>query len=511
MRLRLVLGLVLMTGFVTTGCAQDNLPAPVQAAVNDLATHLNIPAAQITVVHLEGVTWPDASLGCPQPGMAYAQVLVEGYKVILEALGHRYEYHTDMTGRAVRAWGDQVTAPPAAAAPDVVGAAIADLSARLGVPAGDIEVVSWKEQMWMDGSLGLPEPGMVYTKAIVSGFFVVLGANERQYAYHCSENAALPAGLHIPEGATPTLLCLMRTEPQDGNNFFRLVRMDPAVGGQTEEVFPHLSDFAATPDGKGLAAIVRTSRSGHDLVLVKPEGTPAQVDRAFSFGGLAWSPLGHRLAYLKRASLLENRYTLEVYDAISGNRQRIHPGIEGDWSPGGMAWTLDGLAFTAHVEGQAPRVLFWDGAQTREMVRGCEVLSWIPRTSSVLVRQVLGADAVALGSLRLRGDGEVTELLRAGHVLSASDVPGNLSALCVIEDQEGALKLVQATWGGMVKELMAVPGKDAASVMVSPVGWIATLSYVGPEDTVVEVLRLGEELMPLMKLPDCALAVPVVR
>ena len=247
MRLRLVLGLVLLTAFVTIGWAQPNLPPPVQAAINDLAQHLNLPAEKATVVHLEGVTWPDTSLGCPQPGMAYAQVLVEGYKVILEAAGHRYEYHTDMTGRAVRAQGGQQTAAAIMGPPEVAAQAIADLSARLGVPETAIELVEWKRQMWTDGSLGLPEPGMVYTKAIVSGYFVVLGANERQYAYHCSEDTALLAGVAIPEGATPTLLCLMRTEPLDGNNLFKLVRMDPAVGGQTEEVFPCLLYTSPSP------------------------------------------------------------------------------------------------------------------------------------------------------------------------------------------------------------------------------------------------------------------------
>lgn len=508
----MILGLVLLTAFVTTGCAQPNLPPPVQAAVNDLARHLNIPAEQVTVVHLEGVTWPDTSLGCPQPGMAYAQVLVEGYKVILEALGHRYEYHTDMTGRVVRVPGDG-TAPVAqvGALPEVVGTAMADLSARLGLAPDAVTLVNWKQQMWTDGSLGLPEPGMVYTKAIVSGYFVVLSANDRQYAYHCSEDTALLAGVHIPEGATPTLLCMTRTEPLDGNNLFKLMRMDPTLGGQTAEVFPFLSGFAATPDGKSLAVIVRTSRSGHDLLLPKSGGEPLRVDSAFDFGEVAWSPLGHKLAWCKRPGLVQRTRALVVYDTITGERQTLEPPIEGDWSPGGMVWTLDGLAFTVNVEGQAPRVMFWDGEQIRDTGQSGEVLGWIPRTKCVFVARRADDETVTLWSMRPTGGGETLELLQARKVLSVSDVPGNLSALAVIQNQDGKLKLVQVNWGGGVTELMDVPGDDSGSVVVGPVGWIATLSYVGPEDTVVEVLRLGEQLMPLMKLPDCVMAVPVAR
>jgi hypothetical protein len=51
--------------------------------------------AEVTLVSAEYVKWPDASLGNPEPGMAYAQVITPGYKIILIAGGAQYEYHTD--------------------------------------------------------------------------------------------------------------------------------------------------------------------------------------------------------------------------------------------------------------------------------------------------------------------------------------------------------------------------------------------------------------------------------
>jgi hypothetical protein len=65
----------------------------VRAAVDDLAGRLGIESDAVTVVDARAVTWPDGSLGCPQPGMLYTQVLVDGMLVILEAGGQRYEYH----------------------------------------------------------------------------------------------------------------------------------------------------------------------------------------------------------------------------------------------------------------------------------------------------------------------------------------------------------------------------------------------------------------------------------
>jgi len=41
-------------------------------------------------------SWSDTSLGCPRPGMFYAQVITPGYLITLEVKGEKYEYHTDL-------------------------------------------------------------------------------------------------------------------------------------------------------------------------------------------------------------------------------------------------------------------------------------------------------------------------------------------------------------------------------------------------------------------------------
>jgi hypothetical protein len=65
----------------------------VKKATEDLAQRLSIPLTQITLVEARSVVWPDASIGCPQPGMAYVQVPEDGALIVLEAEGKRYEYH----------------------------------------------------------------------------------------------------------------------------------------------------------------------------------------------------------------------------------------------------------------------------------------------------------------------------------------------------------------------------------------------------------------------------------
>ncbi len=67
----------------------------VSQAIADLALRLQVTEEVIQAVSVEAVEWRDTSLGCPQPGMMYAQVVTPGYKLGLEAEGEKYWYHTD--------------------------------------------------------------------------------------------------------------------------------------------------------------------------------------------------------------------------------------------------------------------------------------------------------------------------------------------------------------------------------------------------------------------------------
>lgn len=74
----------------TAGLANSR---PVQLAIADLAARLAVTAATIEIVEARPVVWPDGSLGCPQPGMMYPQVQVEGIVIRLRVAGEEYQYH----------------------------------------------------------------------------------------------------------------------------------------------------------------------------------------------------------------------------------------------------------------------------------------------------------------------------------------------------------------------------------------------------------------------------------
>lgn len=70
-----------------------------EVAVAFLADELGVPAEDIEVLSVEMYEWPDASLGCPEPGKSYAQVVTEGYRILLRAKEEEYEVRTEREGR----------------------------------------------------------------------------------------------------------------------------------------------------------------------------------------------------------------------------------------------------------------------------------------------------------------------------------------------------------------------------------------------------------------------------
>jgi hypothetical protein len=64
----------------------------IDPVVAEAARLAGVPVDQVTVTSGEAVTFPDGGLGCPVPGMAYTQVQVEGFKIVVEAGGASYDF-----------------------------------------------------------------------------------------------------------------------------------------------------------------------------------------------------------------------------------------------------------------------------------------------------------------------------------------------------------------------------------------------------------------------------------
>lgn len=67
---------------------------------------------------------------------------------------------------------------------NLIDQAVSDLAHRLNVPGAEIIVVSAESVIWSDGSIGCPQPDMLYTQVEVDGARIVLRFGEAAYPYH---------------------------------------------------------------------------------------------------------------------------------------------------------------------------------------------------------------------------------------------------------------------------------------------------------------------------------------
>ena len=91
-------------------------------------------------------------------------------------------------GQAIKDLPAAALEPPAMknvnAPAEMIEAALADAENRTPTARADIKVLSAEAVTWSDGSLGCPQPGMLYTQALVPGYRIVLQAGEQTLNYH---------------------------------------------------------------------------------------------------------------------------------------------------------------------------------------------------------------------------------------------------------------------------------------------------------------------------------------
>ena len=156
-------------------------------AAEVLATELGIAISAIQVDTVRAVEWRDSSIGCPQPGVGYLQVITPGHEITLRVGDRMHTIHEanrraflckvnqqpgKATGQPNLVWGTQ----------GIV--ARRDLAARLGVDEETITIAGATERRFADASLECPEPGIDYPEAPRDGFVLRLSHDSRDYTYH---------------------------------------------------------------------------------------------------------------------------------------------------------------------------------------------------------------------------------------------------------------------------------------------------------------------------------------
>ncbi len=134
------------------------------------------------MVKVEAVTWGDTSLGCPQPGMMYAQVMTPGWRVTVEHAreGKRYDVHmAEKPESFVVCDGETEDAPqlPQRADEDnpAVAAARALIAQRQSFAPEGLETGRFGGcRMGGYACLGCPEPETACAMVITPGYRIIL-------------------------------------------------------------------------------------------------------------------------------------------------------------------------------------------------------------------------------------------------------------------------------------------------------------------------------------------------
>lgn len=71
---------------------------------------------------------------------------------------------------------------------EMVTSVIEQAAEGAGVKVSEVTLVSAESVTWSDGSLGCPEPGQVYTQALVPGYQVVVEIEGDQLAFHAGRD-----------------------------------------------------------------------------------------------------------------------------------------------------------------------------------------------------------------------------------------------------------------------------------------------------------------------------------
>lgn len=140
--------------------------------------------------------WPDTSLGCPEPGMVYAQVLTDGWLVVFETPdGKNIQVHTERGFENYVICTKEFNTETEEEIGDsdallVQYTAKQYLAETLEVPITRIDLISVEGKLWSNSCLGCAKPEENCLMVITPGYKVQLAVDGHGYAVHTNDDAS---------------------------------------------------------------------------------------------------------------------------------------------------------------------------------------------------------------------------------------------------------------------------------------------------------------------------------
>lgn len=357
--LALTIGMVVTLGSLAAAQAQATgaRPPEVAAAQRDLGQRLQLDPEQLTVERVEARKWPDASLGSPQPGMAYSRVITPGYYILLRNGVDIYEYHADQNGKVVYS-SRNIVSPHEV--PPVVEQAKRDLAQRLECTPAEVTAVETAYVDWAPERLGEPYwPDALKFAREQPGYRPVLQClgREFEYATDLERTVSLLREVEPDTIENYRIAYLATAQDPDGFNLWDLAVQD-SVTGLSRVVAKNVSDFSVAPVS-GRVIFLRRLRGGMELGGLERAEVPLLYGP--DFRGLSWDAMGQKYTAWSRETE-RTPWRLVVGEVPNPPQPQALPAsLQGEGLPQPPFWQGNLMAFTFEG-GRTPRSFLLNAA-----------------------------------------------------------------------------------------------------------------------------------------------------
>lgn len=210
----------------------------------------------------------------------------------------------------------------------------ADLAKRLKKPARDIDLAEMKTTIWPNSALGMPKLGEINTMLTVPGSRIILEAGGSRYLYTTSTKSFRYGG---PVSIWSYSVLFTKPVPNEPDLNADLYQCS-LLGTNPTRIASAVTDYY--PQDKGMVIIKRrTSRSSHDLLAVKADGSAKEkpLHSAMDFGAAAFNGAQDKWAGFVRPAL-GSAWVVAIGPAAKDTKLQTLPLPEG-FQPGQIAWS----------------------------------------------------------------------------------------------------------------------------------------------------------------------------
>lgn len=169
----------------------------VNAVRRDVSQRTGVPVGKVRITEVSRATYPNSCLGLPKPDEICAQVIVQGFRIVAfpdisdTVRVRSFIYHSDSTGRNLRLEND-IAMTPSNLPKAVADAVLREAAQQTGQPTSTFKIVLAEKQTWPDGCLGISQPGIFCTQALVQGWLVTVnGTGDTRLAYRTNTSGTL--------------------------------------------------------------------------------------------------------------------------------------------------------------------------------------------------------------------------------------------------------------------------------------------------------------------------------